>query len=100
MVHLQEMHESHEEDGLVVLGFNCADDSKIAEELLQANGVTYPNVLDSSQEARQVAFHGYHGSGVPLNYVIDREGRVAAAFYGYRENDRRLGRILRKLGIE
>jgi len=100
MVHLQEMHEDYEEDGLVVLGFNCADDKKIAEELLRASEVTYPNVLDASKAARKVYFDGYRGSGVPLNYVIDRKGRVAAAFYGYRKHDKRLGRILDKLGIK
>lgn len=99
MVDLQRMHEDYEEDGLVVLGFNCADKKRLALELLRQKSVTFPNILDVSKEARDAYFDWYKGSGVPLNYIIDREGRVAASFYGYRKDDPRVRTALWKLGI-
>ena len=100
MVHLQEMHERYGDKGLVVLGFNCADKKDLAKGLLAKKGVTFANVLDTSKDATSAAYRGYKLSGVPLNYFIDREGRVVAAFYGFRKNDRRVKNALRKLGIE
>lgn len=99
MVHLQHVHETLADKGLVVLGFNCADASAIAKDLMQKKGVDYPTILDSSDRAQKVFFQDYRGSGVPLNYVIDREGRVAAAWYGWSEKDPRLEKVFRKLGL-
>ena len=100
MVYLQELHESFKDKGLVVLGFNSADDTKVVEALLKAKKVTFPNILDTSAGAKNVARHGYRGSGVPLNYIIDREGRVAAAWGGYRQNDNRGQAVLERLGVK
>ncbi len=100
MVYLQELHESLKDKGLVVLGFNSADDTKIAEALLKKKEVTFQNVLDTSDGARNVAYRGYRSSGVPLNYIIDRQGRVAAAWYGYRKNDSRGQKLLAELGVK
>jgi peroxiredoxin len=100
MVHLQHVHETFAGKGLVVLGFNSTDDAAIAKDLIRTKGVDYPTILDSSQPAQKVYFEDYRGSGVPLNYVIDRDGRVAAAWYGYAEKDPRLDDALRKLGLK
>ena len=61
--------------------------------------VTFPNVLDPSAAGREVAYRGYRCSGVPLNVLIDRDGRVAASFYGFRRNDSRVAAALKKLGV-
>jgi peroxiredoxin len=100
MVYLQEMHESFKDKGLVVLGFNSADDTKIAEAFLEKKEVTFRNILDTSDGAKNAAYRGYRSSGVPLNYIIDRQGRVAAAWYGYRENDSRGDKVLERLGVK
>jgi hypothetical protein len=89
MGHLQHVHEDYKKRGVVILGFNSADDPKIARKFLREKKVTFPNILDSSRAAREVASRAYKGSGVPLNYIIDREGRVNAAFSGYAEGDLR-----------
>jgi len=99
MVHLQQVHEKLAAKGLRVLGFDCTDDAAIARDLMRKKGVDYPTILDSSDQAQKVFFRDYRGSGVPLNYVIDREGKVAAAWYGWSENDQRLDQVLRELGI-
>jgi len=97
MFHLQEIHEKYKDKGLVILGFNCSDDKKIALEFLSKNSATFPNILDSSAAAIRTAFQGYRVSGVPVSYIIDREGKVVDAWYGNYE--RALG-VLEKLGIK
>jgi peroxiredoxin len=99
MVHLQKMHTDLGGKGLVLLGFNCSDDATIAKNLLREHGVTYPTVLDSSPAALAAA-HAYGMSGVPLTYLIDRDGKVVESFYGFSEGDWRGLESLEKLGIQ
>jgi len=82
-----------------VLGVNTADDRKIALEYLKANAVTFPNILDTSDTANRAVSH-YETLGmsaVPMTYVIDREGKVVDAWYGYEKD--RTQRALKKLGL-
>lgn len=85
----------------MVLGVNTADDRQIALDYLKENHVTFPNALDASEHAWQ-AMMGYETlssmSGVPLTYLIDREGKVVDAWYGYDEE--RDVKALRKVGLE
>ena len=89
----------HKDRGLVVLGVNTADDRKIALEYLKANAVTFPNILDTSDTAnRAVSQYETLGiSAVPMTYVINREGKVVDAWYGYEKD--RTQRALKKLGL-
>jgi hypothetical protein len=74
MVHLQHVYEDYKKRGVVILGFNSADDPKIARKFLREKRINFPNILDSSRAAQDVAARTYKGSGVPLNYIIDRDG--------------------------
>ena len=85
---------------MVILGFNCADDKKIAMEFMRENSATFPNILDSSDAARNVGFEGYKMSGVPLNYIIDKEGKVIDAWYGYERGHKRALAALEKSGVK
>ncbi len=98
MVHLQELHEKYRDTGLAILGFNCSDDRQIALDFLKENGATFPNVLDPSDAANKISWD-YRASGVPLNYMIDRAGKVAQAWYGYEEGHKRAVGLLEKLGV-
>jgi len=98
-VELQNLHDTYKDKGLVVLGVNCADKRQIALDLLRKDSVTYPNAIDSSETARNVVHRGYRLSGVPLNYIVDREGRVAAAWYGYSKKNPRGMKVLQELGV-
>ena len=100
MCHLQELHEQYRDKGLVILGFNCSDDKKIALEFFHENSATFPTILDSSEAATKVSFDGYKMSGVPLNYIIDREGKVVDTWYGYEEGHARARAALKKAGLE
>ncbi len=100
MCHLQELHEKYTDKGLIILGFNGSDDKQIALEFLKENSATFPNILDSSDAAKRVAFEGYKMSGVPLNYIIDREGKVVDAWYGYEKGHKRAIAAMEKLGLK
>ena len=100
MCHLQELYEKYKDRDVVILGFNPADDRKIALDFLRDNSATFPNILDSSRAARKVAFDDYKKSGDPLNYIIDREGKVVDAWYGYEEDHKRAIAALEKAGMK
>ncbi len=100
MCHLQKLYEKYKDKDVVILGFNCADDKKIALEFMRENSATFPNILDSSYEAGKVYFRDYRGKGVPLNYIIDREGKIVDAWYGYEEGHKRAIEALEKLGVK
>jgi peroxiredoxin len=100
MCHLQELFEQLKGKGLVVLGLNASDDRKIALDFMSENGATFPNILDASETAVKVCFRDYRSSGVPLNYIIDRDGKIVDAWYGYEKGHPRAMAALKKTGGE
>ncbi len=100
MCHLQTLHEKYGHKGLVILGFNCSDDKKIALEFLRENKATFPTILDSSEAATRTGFGEYRMSGVPLNYIIDRHGKVVDAWYGYERGHKRALAALEKAELD
>jgi peroxiredoxin len=100
MRHLQKLHEQYSGKGVVILGFNYTDDKKIALEFLRENGATFSMILDSSDTARRVSYSDYKCSGVPLNYIIDRQGKVVDAWSGYEEGHPRALAALKKAGLK
>ena len=103
MRHLQEQYLSYREKGLVVLGINCSDDKKIALEFLKENSATFPNILDTSEAAITTYFQDYQTlsgySAVPLSYIIDREGKIVAGWYG-EHDEGKVHEVLEKLGLK
>jgi len=85
---------------MVILGFNCSDDKKIALEFMKENSATFPNIIDSTEEATKAGFQGYRMSGVPLNYIIDSDGKVVDAWYGYEKGHKRALAALEKAGLK
>jgi len=99
---LQKLSENYKDRRLVILGFNCADDKRIAQNFMHENSVTFPNILDSSNTAEKVIFEDYRNrSGiVPLSYIIDTQGNIVDAWYGYDEDFKRALTALKKVGIQ
>ena len=100
MCHLQELSQKHKDKDMVILGFNCSDDKKIAMEFMRENSATFPNILDSSDAGTKIGFEGYRMSGVPLNYIIDGEGKVVDTWYGYNKGHKRAIAALEKAGLK
>jgi peroxiredoxin len=64
---------------------NVVDTKDASLSLMRSKGVTYPMILDYSPAAEKTYKEDYQLPGVegsPLEYVIDREGKIAAAWYG------------------
>jgi peroxiredoxin len=100
MRHLQTLSEKYKDKGLVILGFNCSDDKQIALDFMRDNSATFPSILDSSDAAVKIGFNSYQMSGVPLNYIINREGKIVDAWYGYEEGHKRALTALEKAGLK
>ena len=103
MCHLQEFHKKYKDKGLVILGFDCADDKQIALDMLRENDATFTNIIDSSEAAQKVCFHDYQtksASAVPMSYIIDPDGNVVDAWYGYEEGHSKAIAALQKAGGE
>jgi len=100
MRHLQELYEKYKDRNVVILGLNCADNKKIALDFLRDNSATFPNILDTSHTALKVVHDDYKKGGTPLNYIIDREGMIVDAWYGYEEGHKRAMAALEKAGVK
>jgi peroxiredoxin len=100
MCHLQKLYEKYKDRGVVILGLNCADDRKIALDFLRDNSATFPNILDTSITTIKLVYNDYKKSGDPLSYIIDREGRIVDAWYGYEEGHKRAIAALEKAGVK
>ena len=99
MWHLQEIYETYKNQGFVILGF-AFDEKNQAKRLLRENGVTFPTICDMSRVAHKVIDKRYHGAdAVPLNYIIDRQGKVVDAWYGNRKGHPRARAALKKAGL-
>jgi hypothetical protein len=94
------MYTKYKDKGLVVLGFDPADNKQIALDLLRENGVTFPNIIDSSAAARRVEMQDYPMGAWPSSYILDRNGKVAAAWIGYHEGEPQAIAALQKIGGE
>jgi peroxiredoxin len=67
---------------------------------MRENSATFPSILDSSDAAVQIGFRGYQMSGVPLNYIIDRDGKIVEAWYGYEQGHKQALAALEKAGLK
>ncbi len=100
MPYLEGLHKKYDGKGLVILGFDFADDRQIACDFLRQHSVTFPNIVDDSEEAIKAGFIAYGARAAPVNYIIDREGKIAAAWIGYDENSPHGVEVLAKLGLK
>lgn len=97
---LQALHEKQSNDDLVIIGFNHGDDERIARAFLRESAITFPTILDSSAAAEPVmASYGNEAGNVPLTYIIDRQGLVVDAWFGYEQGDSRVATALEKAGL-
>jgi peroxiredoxin/outer membrane lipoprotein-sorting protein len=83
---LQEAYATLATEGFVIVGINTADDPKRARDFLGKCGARFPVVVDTSAAARdvQTSYQTLPGrTAVPLSYLIDAQGNVVEAWYGF-----------------
>lgn len=103
MCHLQKLYAKYNNKGLVILGFNASDDKKIALEMMADNKVTFPNIIDASTTARKTVFQDYQRGGstaVPMSYVIGRDGKIVAGWYGFEKGEPKAIAAFKEVGGE
>ena len=104
MPHTQEVAAHYRDQGVVVLA-SCTSDTRAKfDAWVKANQSTYPDILfthDPQERGPDRASHRLYGvNGIPQQFIIDREGKVAARVTGYLKGEAILDAALAKAGIK
>lgn len=75
----QMVYEEVGAQGVQFLGVDVKDERQLAIAFYADKGVEYPSMFDPRGEVA-LAFRGFPANAVPSTILIDREGRVAAAY--------------------
>ena len=106
--HTQEVAKHYKDRGVVVLA-NCTSDTRAKfEAWVNANQVKYPDIFftcdpnerGSATFDERASKKLYGVSGIPTQFVIGRDGKIAAALVGYSDGDARLEAGLARAGIK
>jgi thiol-disulfide isomerase/thioredoxin len=100
---LERLFQRVKDQNVEVVSLNVFDDRDAFGEWIKANRgtkYTFTFAFDpaSKESPESVARQKYNVPGLPTLYLIDREGRVAAAFVGAQED--KLIEALAKVGVE
>ena len=91
---LERIWRENRKRGLVVLGVDANDFRADARRFIRRYGLTYPAVYDGPG----ATIDDYGVTGFPETFVLDREGRVVAAFVGAIATDEEKARLERAVG--
>jgi cytochrome c biogenesis protein CcmG/thiol:disulfide interchange protein DsbE len=80
---LEEVWQENRDRGLVVVGLDAKDFRADARRFAERYGLTFPLVYDGPGDSTS----SFGVTGFPETFVIDREGRVVAAFKGAVDGD-------------
>jgi peroxiredoxin/outer membrane lipoprotein-sorting protein len=105
IAYFQELQNKYQDNGLVVIGINAVDDYRTAVGFLRKNRIDFPNIVDASVPAQDLHYRMYQKpslwSANPMSYIIDREGKVYDAWYGFvEEGEESPAGRLKQLGFE
>jgi peroxiredoxin len=103
MPHTNEVAAHYKDQGVVVMA-SCTSDTRAAfDTWVKKNQPTYPEMIfshDPQERADGRASHKLYGvSGIPQQFIIDREGRVAALCTGYLKGEVLLEAALARAGL-
>lgn len=104
MPHLERVYQQVKDKNVSVLGICVWDEKPAYDKWVTENiGTVYhfPVAFDPAGRAKgNIAGSLYKVTGIPTQYVIDKNGNVAASTTGYQDGDTRLEANLSKLGID
>jgi thiol-disulfide isomerase/thioredoxin len=84
---LEGLYQAHQDKGVTFIGVNVTDQPDTALSFEKSYGITYPSVIDVDSGAARIAFHGQvSASAVPVTFVLDKKGRIAARIVGQLES--------------
>ncbi len=80
---LQGLSDQYQDDSVSFIGVNTIDQPDTAIAFEKAHKVTYPSVMDVDSGSARIAFHGAIAANtVPVTFVLDTKGRIAARIIG------------------
>jgi len=104
MPHTQEVAAHYKNQGVVVLASCTSDDRKKFDTWVKRNQEQYPDINfshDPQERGPNRASHKLYGvGGIPQQFIIDRDGKVAALVTGYLKGEAILDAALAKAGIK
>lgn len=95
MPDIEQLSKEFKDQGLVVLAISD-EKQDVVEKFIKEKGYTYPVLLDPG---REVAGKRYEVSGIPKNFIYDREGRLVAQSIDMRTRRQFLA-LLAKAGLK
>lgn len=90
------MYGDYKSKGLNVIAVSTKDDMEAIQEFRKELELTMP--LLQNQGKKETVSKQYGVQATPTNYIIDKDGKVAAWFIGYDEKG--MKSALAKLGIK
>lgn len=103
MPHTQQVAAQYRDQGVVVLGSATNDPRAAFERWVQVNQAKYPDIIwshDAAERGPNRASRALYGvTGIPTQFIIDREGRIAEIVVGYLRGEVLLDAALAKAGI-
>ena len=102
--HTQEVAAKYKDQGVVVLA-SCTSDSRAKfDEWVPRNQEKYPDLLfahDAAERKPERASRALYGvSGIPTQFIIDRDGKVVDIVIGYMKGEVILDGALAKAGVK
>ncbi|MCW3058919.1 MAG: Thiol-disulfide isomerase and thioredoxin, partial [Capsulimonas sp.] len=102
MPHLESVYQQVKDQDVVVLGV-CVWDQKDAYDKWVAKKAAQYTFLTAFDPAghgdNSIASKLYRVKGIPTQYIIDKDGKIAAGYSGYNKGETRLDQALAKLGV-
>ena len=77
MPHLEALHKSYKDEGLVVIGINCETDHSDVKAFAK-DRISYTTLLDADKQ-----FNEYAIEGIPTLFYVDREGKIRYRDVGF-----------------
>lgn len=102
MPHLESVYKQVKGQNVAVLGLCVWDQPAAYKSWVAAKSkmYTFPTAFDpAGHGAKNIAGSLYNVTSIPTQYVIDEDGKVAAAYSGYAEGDPQLEKALVAQGI-
>jgi cytochrome c biogenesis protein CcmG/thiol:disulfide interchange protein DsbE len=75
---LERFYNQHRSDSFEILGVDTQDDEASAQKFIDEFGLTYPQLHDGSGDYADEL----KTTGVPENFLVDPDGKVAIAIHG------------------
>ena len=108
MPHTQEVAKKYKDQDVIVLAVCTSDTSANFAKWVAAKRSLYPNIsftCDPNERGSatyddRAAQKLYGVRGIPTQFVIGKDGKIAGTFVGYHDGDDRLEKALAKLGVK